>query len=183
MDPVTCDPQALAALARAGDTASLDALTRCQGERLLAVGRRVCRNDEDARDAVQDALISAQTHLDAYRGDGPVEGWVVQMVARACHRMRRGRKNDPRLHAVGVDVPDDEASPEILAGRALIASTLGEVLLEVDPLDRAILLLAEVEGSTGPEIAAQTGLSAVAVRARLSRTRKRVRSLLEARLG
>jgi RNA polymerase sigma factor (sigma-70 family) len=179
MSAIVCDPHELAALARSGDLASLDRLTRCQGERLLSVGRRYCRTEEDARDAVQDALVSATVHLPDFRGDGPLEGWVVQMVARACGRMRRGRKNDPALHAVEVDVVSPDDGPEAEADRAHIARALGEALLEVAPLDRAILLLAEAEGLTGPEIARRTGLSATAVRARLSRVRRRVKELLE----
>ena len=116
---VACDPRAIAALVRANDLAALDRLTRCHGERLLAVARRRCRNDEDAHDAVQDALVSAGTHLQDFQGTGSVEGWVIRMVARACGRLRRGRKNDPSLHETEVDVPDvPETDPEFLTGRA-----------------------------------------------------------------
>lgn len=72
--PVSCDPAEIAALMRDGDLTALDRLTRCQGERLLAVGRRYCRNEEDARDAVQDALLTAGAHLADYRGEGSAEG-------------------------------------------------------------------------------------------------------------
>ena len=174
----TCDPQQLAALAKAGDTAALDLLTRCQGERLLAVGRRYCRTEEEARDAVQDAMVAATLHLPDYRGEGAVDGWVVRMVARACGRMRRGGKNDASRHDVDQELVSDEDGPEMSVGRARLAAALGEALLELDPLDRAVLLLAEAEDWTGPEIAAQTGLAAAAVRQRLSRTRRRIRERL-----
>ena len=180
---VRCDPDEIAALMRAGDITALDQLTRCQGERLLAVGRRYCRNEQDAQDAVQDALLAAGTHLDAFRGEGSAEGWVVRMVARACGRMRRGRKNDPALHVADVEVAASEQDPESLAGRAVIAEALGAVLLELPAQDRAVLLLAEAEGWTGPEIAASLGVSANAVRSRLSRARRTVRERLEGLRG
>jgi len=173
-----CDSAELVRLAKAGDVGALDRLTRCQGERLLQIGRRHCRSEQDAQDAVQDALVSAVTHLGSFRGDGSVEGWVVRMVARACGRMRRGRKNDPSLHQVDADPADPERSPEADAGRAEIAGALGEAMLELAPIDRAVLLLAEAEGMTGPEIAERTGLSAVAVRAKLTRARRRIRERL-----
>lgn len=182
-DSVQCDPAELAALARAGDLTALDRLTRCQGERLLAVGRRYCRTEEDAHDAVQDALLGAGLHLKDWRGDGPVEGWVVRMVARACGKLRRGRKNDPALRVPDEDLPGTEVDPEIAAGRAEMAGALGEALLELGPQDRAVLLLAEAEGWTGPEIARELGTTPDAVRARLTRARRVVRSRLEARLG
>ncbi len=174
-----CDPDKLATLARSGDLAALDVLTRCQGDRLLALGRRHCRTEDDARDAVQDALVSAATQLPAFRGEGGVDAWVIRMVARACGRMRRGRKNDSALHGVDVDVASEDDSPEVQAGRARIAEALGKALLELEPMDRAIVLLAEAEGMTGPEIAERVGLAATAVRARLSRARKRMRAHLE----
>jgi RNA polymerase sigma-70 factor (ECF subfamily) len=177
--PLRCDPAELAALFRAGDVAALDRLTRCQGERLLAVGRRYCRNEQDAQDAVQDALLSAGRHLSDFRGEGSPEGWVLRMVARACGRMRRGRRHDPALHERDRETADPEADPERSAARAALAEALGEALLELSPTDRAILLLSEAEGWTGPEIAAELHLSPVAVRSRLSRARARLRARLE----
>ncbi|MDP2311977.1 MAG: sigma-70 family RNA polymerase sigma factor [Pseudomonadota bacterium] len=177
--PTRCDPDEIATLMRSGDLTGLDRLTRCQGERLLAVGRRYCRDEQDARDAVQDALLTAGTHLEDFRGDGSAEGWVVRMVARACGRMRRGRRNDPALHVHDVEVVAPELDPESLAGRARIAEALGTALLELPPKDRAVLLLAEAEGWTGPEIAAELGVTPNAVRTRLSRARRTVRERLD----
>jgi RNA polymerase sigma-70 factor (ECF subfamily) len=178
-----CDPERVAALVRAGDLAALDSLTRCHGERLLAVARRWCRSDAEAEDAVQDALLAAGTHLGDWRGEGSVEGWVVRVVTRACTRMRRGRKNDPALHATDLDVADGTPDAAWLAERADLTRALGEALAQLSPEDRAMLVLAEAEGWTGPEIAARTGLTPEAVRARLSRARKRARAHLEARRG
>lgn len=176
--PIHCDPVEISALIRAGDIAGLDQLTRCQGERLLAVGRRYCRDEQDARDAVQDALVAASSHLAEFRGDGSAEGWVVRMVARACGRMRRGRRNDPSLHVGDVEAVTTEDNPESLTGRAHIAEALGAALLALPPKDRAVLLLAEAEGWTGPEIAAELGVTPNAVRTRLSRARRAVRAQL-----
>lgn len=181
--PVTCDPTRLATLARAGDLRALDELTRCQGERLLAVGRQHCRDEEDARDAVQEALLAAVQHLGSYRGDGPLEGWVIRMVARFCGRARRGRKNDPGLHERDVELSSEAAGPEEAAHLARMAGALGDALLLLNPMDRAVLLLAEAEGWTGPHIAAEIGATPEAVRARLTRARRRVRGALEERLG
>jgi len=178
--PVPCDPGALAALLRAGDIAALDQLTRCQGERLLAVGRRYCRDEQDARDAVQDALLTAGTHMQDFRGEGSAEGWVVRMVARACGRMRRGRRNDPARHVYDAELAAEGDDPEVLAARAEIAGALGAALLDLPAQDRAVLLLAEGEGWTGPEIAERLGLTAGAVRSRLSRARRVMRGRLEA---
>jgi len=173
-----CDPAQLIALVKNGDIAALDRITRCHGQRLMAVGRRYCRSATDAEDAVQDALLAAGQHLDSFRGDGSLEGWLVRMVANACHHMGRGRKNDPNLHDAETILTADDRTPEQAAMAGQLASALGQALLELPPQDRTIVLLAEGEGWTGPEIAAEVGLSAGAVRVRLSRARSRLRELL-----
>ena len=72
------------------------------------------------------------------------------------------------------------ASPESLAERGEVAQALAAALDELDPRDRALLLLADGEDWSASELAERFGLSAGAVRTRLSRARARVRPALEA---
>ncbi|HEY8144403.1 MAG TPA: sigma-70 family RNA polymerase sigma factor [Kofleriaceae bacterium] len=178
-----CHPDLIVRLVRAGDLAALDRISRCYGAHLLAVGRRVCRDDERARDAVQDALLAAGQRLDQFRGEGSVEGWLVRMVANACRSWRRGRKDDPAWNAPldeehepacggGADRPDDGAARSELAG------ALRAALLALSPIDRAVLLLTQVDGWRPVDVARQLDLSPESVRARLSRTRRRLRAEL-----
>lgn len=177
-----CDAQELVDLMKSGDIEALDRTTRCYGERLLSVGRKICRNSEDAQDAVQDALLSAGENLESFRGDGSVEGWLSRMVVNACHRMRRGRKNDPNLHTTEQEIPSEE-TPEQNAHRGEISSVLGEAMLSLTPEDRLIFLLAEGEDWTGPEIGIKLGMSSGAVRTRLTRIRKKMRDQIEERVS
>ena len=176
---VRCDPDELISLARAGDLATLDHACRCYGQRLLDVARRKCRNEHDARDAVQDAMVAAGQHLTDFRGEGSLEGWLVRMVTNACFRMRRGRKNNSGLHDTEVVLVSDADDPELAARRSQLAERLGEALLVLKPEDRVLLLLAEAEDWTGPQIAEKLGLTAGAVRTRLTRARARMRDALE----
>ncbi len=153
-------------------------MTRCFGRRLLDVGRRYCRTEAEAEDAIQDALLSAGQHLQDFRGEGSVEGWLVRMVANACHHLRRGRKNDPTLHDVSYVLTAEKANPEDLAQAGELSQALGKALIALPPQDRTIVLLAEAEGWTGPEIAERVGLSPGAVRVRLSRARAKLRERL-----
>lgn len=177
-----CSPDELVALMREGDLKALDRITRCFGATLMAAGRRHCGDADRARDAVQDALLAAGEHLQDFRGEGSPQGWLVRMVANACSRMRRGRKNSPAWNAEldAEAVLGTAESPEVSAARAELARQLGEALIELSPQDRAILILSEAEDWTGPEIAAALGLSAGAVRVRLTRLRGKLRDKLEA---
>jgi RNA polymerase sigma-70 factor (ECF subfamily) len=177
-----CDPVALAELVKRGDAAALDRMTRCYGDRLLRAGRRHCRTAEEAEDAVQDTLLVAANELGSFRGDGSVEGWLVRIVASACRRLGRGRKNDASAHDPDAELADDAESPEALAARRELGELLNAALLELSPEDRLIVLLAEVEGRSGVEIAKETGLSHAAVRTRLTRLKGRLRASLSSAL-
>lgn len=174
-EPPSCAPGRLAALLRGGDIAALDHLTRCHGARLLDVGRRHCPTVEDAHDAVQDALLAVGESPDTWRGEGTPEAWVARMVAHACHRRCRGRKNDSTRHEVDIELGDASSDPEASAARQEALHALIEGMETLAPEDRALLLLADAEDWTGPEIAVHAGLSVAAVRKRLSRARRKLR--------
>ena len=173
-----CNADNLVRLLRAGDIQVLDSVTRCFGERLMAEAQRRCRSAHQAQDAVQDAALNAWRYGPGFRGDGSVERWLVRLVASTCNRMQRGAQNDPARH-----VPDDalvaeEATPEMLAARARLGEHIARALSELSAQDRAIVLLADGEGQTGPEIAQALGMTPGAVRSRLSRAHARLRPLL-----
>lgn len=178
-EPETCSPPDLVTLLRSGDVAAIDRLARCYGERLRAAARKHCRTPEEAEDAFQDALLNAWHARDSFRGDGRLEGWMIRLVASACNRLRRGRKNAPELHVVGREVTTREPTPEQSAFRHELANRLSEALLELKPQDRVLLLLSDAHGWKGPELAEELGLSPGAVRTRLSRARAKLREHLE----
>ncbi len=179
-DPALCDPEVLVALVRAGRRDALERMTRCYGARLIAVGRRQCGDADKARDAVQDALVSAAEHLTDFRGDGSLEGWLSTMVTRACRRMQRGRKNDPALHTELTPQTDGSVfpPPDQLAAQARLAAALDAALLTLPAGDRAMVLLADVNGWRAPEIAEAMQMTPGQVRTRLSRARARLRDEL-----
>jgi RNA polymerase sigma-70 factor (ECF subfamily) len=170
-----CDPKRLVELVKGGDAAALDDITRCYRERLLAAGKRHCRTSTEAEDAVQDALLFAATEPGAFRAEGSLEGYLLKVVARACRRLSRGTKNDAAAHDSEAQTTSKEPSPEARAAEHELGSALDALLLSLPATDRAILLLAELEDRTAGEIGAELGLSAGAVRTRLTRLRQRLR--------
>ena len=178
-DDRLCDADELVALLQAGDMVVLDRVTRCFGDHLVAEGRRRCRSLEDADDAVQEAALAAWRYGPGFRGEGRVDRWLVRLVATACNRMRRGMKRDPSLHVTDAELLSDDDDPELLAARSKLAETLGKTLKELPPRDRTIVLLADGQGMTGPEIAERLEMTPGSVRTRLSRAHGRLRDALE----
>lgn len=166
-------------LVRSGDANALEQITRCYGQRLFAAGRRHCRTATEAEDAVQDALVTATQHLAELRDDRSLEGWLVRVVASACRRLGRGHKNAANLHDAQLELEGDD-DPELEVARRELARRIEAELLQLSPADRSIVLLAELEDFSSQQIADELGMTAGAVRVRLSRLRVRLAEKLAA---
>lgn len=130
---------------------------------------RVPRCEVD--DLVQDVFLSALRRLSSLRDSAAFGGWLA-MIAR-------NRANDyHRRSSDTVELPEDLAKydpPEAEAMEAL------EVIRSLPEAYREPLILRLVEGMTGPEIAARTGLTPASVRVNLHRGMKQLRERLERR--
>jgi len=167
-------------LVREDSPEALDQITRCYSQRLFEAGRRHCRTSAEAEDAVQDALVTAAEHLSELRDDSKLEGWLIRVVASACRRLGRGRKNDDRLHDAGAELAfERDTDPEAEAARRELGRLLERELLALSPRDRSILLLAELEDFSAAEIGAELSMSEGAVRTQLSRLRGRMALALQ----
>ncbi len=130
---------------------------------------RVPRADVD--DLAQDVFLQAMQRLRALRDAAAFGGWLAAIARnRAADHIRRA----PRLTELPDEVgTSDHDQTEALAVLAVI-QTLPEAYRET-------LVLRLVEGMTGPEIAARTGLTPASVRVNLHRGMKQLRERLERR--
>ena len=127
---------------------------------------RVPRAEVD--DLVQDVFLIAFKKLDTLRDSAAFGSWLAIIARnRAMDFHRRARESEE----ISADLTQPSA-PEAEAAEALaIIRTLPEAYRET-------LVLRLVEGMTGPEIAARTGLTPDSVRVNLSRGMKMLREKL-----
>lgn len=162
------DEAALVRAAQAGDRAAFGALyekfARMIHGVLLA---HVCYSD--AEDLLQDVFVRAMEQLRGLREPAAFGGWLAAVARRAAfdhHRRIRPAADSPGQIAGG-ERPDGEAF-EVLA-----------IIQRLPESYRETLVLRLVEGMTGPEIAARTGLTHQTVRVNLCRGMKLLREQLE----
>jgi RNA polymerase sigma-70 factor (ECF subfamily) len=184
------DPQLVAAL-RAGDLTTFERIIREQGPVLLAVARRLLGNDDEAREAVQDAFVSAFRSCSRFEGASRISTWLHRIVVNSC-LMRL------RTHRRTVEVSLDEWLPTFLpdghheasfvdwsnAAHAMVEQqeTCALVRRCIDRLPdayRTVLLMGDIEGMPVDEIAAALDISSNAVHIRLHRARQALRTLLD----
>ncbi len=145
--------------------------------RRFAVG--MCKNDADAEDVVQDALLSIATNLDSFEGRSAFTTWAFTLARTACGRRRRGLKNRP---AESDDVlalqPSDARGPEERAASTEIGALVEQALQGLPEDYRAVLLLRDGEGLTAAEAAEVLDTSVDALKSRLHRARAALREAL-----
>src|SRR5438045_1859361 len=91
--PPTDDEAQLVAGLRARDERVFEQLVRDYGGRMLAVARKFLPNEEDARDAVQDAFLSAFKAIDQFQGQSRLSTWLHRIVINAALAKLRGRRS------------------------------------------------------------------------------------------
>src|SRR5262249_42646304 len=89
------DEGALLARMQAGDEAAFEACARAHCGQLFVVARRLLRNDEDARDAVQDGFLSAFKEIGRFEGRSRLGTWLQRIVVNAALYRLRSRQRHP----------------------------------------------------------------------------------------
>ncbi len=124
-----------------------------------------------AHDLVQETFLQAMTRLESLRDPGAFGPWVVPIARNRATNATRGRVPSA-LSEESLGVTDE------VHVRAL--ETLG-MIRELPEAYRETMVLRLVEGMTGPEISAHTGLSHGSVRVNLHRGMKLLRTKLTER--
>jgi RNA polymerase sigma-70 factor (ECF subfamily) len=181
----------LLAAARQGDTAALETLLVRYEPHLYRFGLTMCGNVEDAGDVAQESLISMARSVRDFRGDSSVSTWLYTIARRFCIKKRRRSKFAPTreesLDAPATDVAqhlaDPGPTPEQTATNRELATALAHAIAALDPSQREVLVLRDVDGVSAPEVAKILGVSVAAVKSRLHRARLTVRGELAPALG
>jgi len=141
-------------------------------------------SDADAEDALQETFLQAWTGADSFRGDAPPRAWLFGIARNVGRRMYRRRVGEPSptdtvsFEALGLAAgwgSDRAGTLEQLCTR----DSLERGFAALEPEDREILVLRELEGFTGSEAADLLGLSPAAQKSRLHRARLRLAAELQ----
>lgn len=184
----------LVAAAKAGSAAAFDELFRRYEQRVFRIAHRITRNREDAEDAVQQAFHRAFLFLNRFLGDSPFSTWLTRIaINEALMTIRKRRHNtvpitelaNPDSDAGPVEMQDSQRTPEQQYAQLELRSALMDLVLQLRPSLRAVILLREMRGFSTAETADLLGISVSAVKTRLFHARSKLRKTFDpgSRLG
>jgi RNA polymerase sigma-70 factor, ECF subfamily len=157
--------------------------------KVYVIALSILRNEAEAEDCVQDAVLKALRHLDQFRGESRFGSWLVRItINEAKMRLRKLR---PLLHQ-SLDEPTDDEDGEYvprtlgdwreIPSEALErAETREAIVCAVERLAdiyKEVFVLRDVEGHDVATTAQILGISEVAVKTRLLRARLQLRDIL-----
>lgn len=189
--PNTVDDAEFVAALKAGDARAFERLVREQGPRLLAVARRMMREDAAAQDCLQDAFLSAHRAIAKFEPHGTLGAWMHRITVNACLMRLRSQKRlaetpiddllpnfsdeGVRLDEPRTEIRDPETALEVSRTRAMVR----EKMAELPDAYRIVLQLRDIDGFSTREAADMMGIAEGALKVRLHRARAALKRLME----
>ena len=146
------DAELLARVA-AGELGALGTLYDRHGEAMRCFVARATCGHADADDLVHDAFLTAARIAARFDGRVSARPWLIGIAARLVQRRARGLGRIPRILARLAWARPQVSDPvEALEARSALG-VVAAVVARMAAGKRIVLLMAELEGMTGPEIA------------------------------
>lgn len=157
-----------------GDRKAQNELYRLYAGAMYHICRRMCGDEEEARDLLQDAFVDAFTKLHSLQEAKLFAAWIKRIVVNKCINHLRKKEFTEDLKE---DYPQDETDDGAFAGMQA-----KRVMMAVDKLPagcRTVLNLYLFDGYDHGEIAGILGITEAASKSQYCKAKARIRSMIE----
>ena len=161
--------------------------------RLYRIARSILRNDSEAEDVVQEAYVSAFTHLKSFRGDSSLPTWLARITMNeALGRLRAERSTVDietfEAHRTAAEIiqfplTSNAEDPERTMAQRQILQLVEQATDKLPEAYRIVFITRVIEGMSVEETAEILGIRPETVKTRLHRARRLVREQLDRQIG
>jgi RNA polymerase sigma-70 factor, ECF subfamily len=178
-DGVSSATARLIVRAQAGDETAFDEIVAHHQHRVTALAWRLLGNQDDARDAAQEAFLRVFKHLHKIDPTREFSGWLYRIVINVCRDLGRKRSGQTRsfeaeLESGALTEPLSPSNTETAAIVAEQRALLLKALAILTTKERAALVLRDLEGFSTEEVARILGSSPTTVRSQISFARVKI---------
>ena len=190
--PADTSPEGEQALIRRicnGNSSLFAELVKPYERRVYVTALALLRNDADAQDVAQEAILKAFANLRQFRGESRFSTWLIQIAMNeAKMRLRKDRRklydsiDQGQLTDEGDYIPTDFADWRQIPSEALeqgeLRAALKKAILSLAEKYRTVLILRDVQQLSIAETAKTLGITEENVKTRTSRARLQLRDAL-----
>lgn len=173
----------------AGDREAFAELVRPHAGKLYGVALAILKDEADAEEAVQDAMLKAISHLAGFRREAKFSTWITQItINEARMRLRKARRHLYESLDQGASDAEKEYKPRDFADwreipsesfeRRELRDALQSALDSLPAAAKEVVILRDVQNYSTAETTQILGISIVAVKSRLLRARMQIRDTL-----
>jgi RNA polymerase sigma-70 factor (ECF subfamily) len=163
--------------ARKGDHDAFAELAGAAISRLDGAAWLILRDAEQAKDAVQNALVRAWRDLPTLRDPGRFDAWLHRLLVRACiDEARRLRRHRVDVELIEIDLPVVDAVESTVIHR----DQLERGSLRLEPEMRAVIVMHHYLDLPLPTVADALGIPLGTAKSRLHRALGLMRAALDA---
>jgi RNA polymerase sigma-70 factor (ECF subfamily) len=186
---------ALVARAKEKDFEAFEALVERYQDKVYRLAFRFMRNETEAKEIVQETLLSVWRKLDGFKGDSQFSSWLYRVTANAALMRLRTQRRHPEVSTEELDPgfldrapaaygqvtspgvnwarrPDDELQSEELR------TELQRAIDNLPDIYRTVFLIRDVDGFSTEETAEALDISVPTVKTRLHRARIALREAI-----
>ncbi len=185
------EDRVLIAKAQAGDVAAFRQLVERHQRRAFAIALALVRDENDARELVQDAFLRVYKGLHSFQGGSSFFTWLYRIITNLSIDLIRkpGRQladiDEARFESDESQEAEfpllsrvDGADPVDVVRRREIASRLQTALDALPPYHRGVIVMREIEGLSYEEMAVAMGVSKGTIMSRLFHARQKLQKAL-----
>lgn len=189
------EEQMLIERVKEGDHRAFELIFDRYVSRVYRQALRLTGNEADAEDVVQDVFLLAYRKAKTFQGKSEFSTWLYRLTMNAALTKLRQRKREkevslddylPQFREDGrhlIPVVDWSQDIDKLVTGSEINQIIRQVLDQLSSVDRAVVVMSDLEDISNREIGEALGLTIQAVKARLHRARLFLRGKLSASLG
>jgi RNA polymerase sigma-70 factor, ECF subfamily len=183
------EDRALVERAQQGDRQAFRQLVERHQRRAFAIAIGLVRDENDAREIVQEAFLRVYRSLDRFEGSSSFFTWLFRIVTNlGIDHIRKPARRETELFdnpQVAEDADTfsfvahiDGADPADVVRRREIAERIHEALEALPPYHRTVIIMREVEGMSYQEMAEAMSVSKGTIMSRLFHARQKLQKAL-----
>ena len=182
-----------------GDPGAFEAIFETYSGPLLGFLTRMCGHPEDAKEGLQDTVLSVFRYLEGFRGEASLKNWIFKIAVTSCLKKKRkgqelvsteiaGNRVDrtgsedtvePLVAAPGS--PGWKLDPEELVLDGEFRGYLIEGVASMPYIYKVVINLRDFEGFSTQEVSRMLGIKEATVKVRLHRARLHLQNWLKRR--
>ena len=190
------DERLLLQRVKAGDQKAFEAIFNHYVSRVYRQAFKLVGNEADAEDVVQEVFLLVYRKAKLFLGKSEFSTWLYRLTANVALTKLRQRKKDkvesldeymPNFrkdgHHIVRPVVDWTQDVDKFVAMKEFHQIIQQAIDQLSPMDKAVVVMSDMEEMSNPEISETLGITVPAVKARLHRARLFLRGRLTDHLG